>query len=74
LGKFKRLLQRKLLVYFMSNWSIFHPFGIFYVHLVYFTAIWSILLPFGILFPILVYCTKKNLATLVGRVTRMGEF
>jgi hypothetical protein len=57
LGKFWRILQRKILVYFMSIRYILRPFAIFYGHLVYFLVIWYI-------FPILVSCSKKNLATL----------
>jgi hypothetical protein len=57
LGKFLKVLQWKMMVYFIAIWS-------FYGHLVYFTAIWSILWLFGIFFPVLVCCTKKNLATL----------
>jgi hypothetical protein len=54
LGKFRSVLQRKMLVNFMSIWSfslewnVFWPFGIFCGQ-------------FGIF---LVCCTKKNLATL----------
>jgi hypothetical protein len=55
LGKFWRLLQRKMLVYYMAVWSILWLFGIFCDQLVYFMVIWYIL----------VCCTKKNLATLV---------
>jgi hypothetical protein len=55
LGKFWRVLQWKMLVYFMSIWSILCPFGLFYVHLVYFTAIWSILRPLEIFYGRLVY-------------------
>jgi hypothetical protein len=61
-GIFWRVLQWKLLVYFMAIWSIFRPFwyilwrlGIFCNHLV--------------IFPVLVYCTTKNLATLPGSYT-----
>jgi hypothetical protein len=61
LGKFWRVLQRKMLVYFMSM------FGLFYGHWKYVTAIWYILWPFGLFFPVLVCCTKKNLATLAKR-------
>jgi hypothetical protein len=57
-GKFCRVLQWKILVYFMTIWSILRPFGIFYGHLVYFAVIWYI-------FPVFVFCTKKNLATLL---------
>jgi hypothetical protein len=34
LGKFLRVLQWKMLVYFMDSWSILRPIGIFYGHLV----------------------------------------
>jgi hypothetical protein len=51
MGKFWRVLQWEILVYFMTIWSMY----IFYGHLVSFTAIWYILWLFG--------CT--NLATLV---------
>jgi hypothetical protein len=71
LGKFWRVLQRKLLEYIMAIWSIVGPFGIFCGHLVYCRAIWHILRPFGIFYDNLVYFppfwyvyTKKYLATL----------
>jgi hypothetical protein len=35
LGKFWRVLQWKMLVYFMAIWSILRPYGIFYGHLVH---------------------------------------
>jgi hypothetical protein len=57
LGKSWRILQWKILVYFMAIWSIFCPFCIFYGTLVYFVVIWYI-------FSVLVYCINKNLATL----------
>jgi hypothetical protein len=57
LGKFWRVLQRKILAYFMNIWSILR-------HYKYFMAIWYILWLFGIFSPVLVSCTKKNLATL----------
>jgi hypothetical protein len=57
-GKFWRVLQWKILRYFMTVWSILRPLEIFYGHLVYFVVIWYI-------FPVLVFCTKKNLATLI---------
>jgi hypothetical protein len=41
LGKFWRVLQWKMLVYFMAIWSILRPF------FVYFTALWYIFWPFG---------------------------
>jgi hypothetical protein len=39
LGKFRSVLERKMLVNFMAIWSISLPYGIFYGHLVYFVAI-----------------------------------
>jgi hypothetical protein len=51
LGKFWRILECKMLVYFVSIWSILRPWEIFYGRLVYFP-------------PVLVCCTKKNLAAL----------
>jgi hypothetical protein len=59
LGKFGRVSQSKIIVYFMAIWSILRPFGIFYGHSVYFMVIWYI-------FPVWVCCTMKNLATLIG--------
>jgi hypothetical protein len=56
LGKFWRVLLWKILVYFMTIWSILGHLEIFYGHLVYVVLIWYI-------FPALVFCTKKNLAT-----------
>jgi hypothetical protein len=49
LGKFWRVLQWKMLEYFIAIWSIF------YRHLVYFVAIWYVLWPFGIFYGYLVY-------------------
>jgi hypothetical protein len=43
LGKFWRVLQWKMLVYFMAIWST------------YITAIWYILWPFGVFYGFLVY-------------------
>jgi hypothetical protein len=45
-GKFWRVLQWEILVYFIAVWSILLPLGIFCGRLVYFTVIWSILLSF----------------------------
>jgi hypothetical protein len=53
LGKFRRVLQWKTLVYFRTIWSYLRPFSIFCGHLVYFMVIWYI-------FPVLVCCTKKS--------------
>jgi hypothetical protein len=47
LGKFWRVLEWKMLVYFMAIWNILPSFGIFYDHLEYCTIIWYILRPFG---------------------------
>jgi hypothetical protein len=52
LGQFWRVLQWKMLVYFMAIWYILWPF-------------WYSLWLFGIFFPVLVCCINKNLATLV---------
>jgi hypothetical protein len=35
LGKFSRVLQWKMLAYFIAIWSIVRPFGIFCGHLVF---------------------------------------
>jgi hypothetical protein len=58
LGKFWRFLKWKMLVYFMTIWSILWLFGLFYGHLVYFTAIYVVY------FCRMVCCIMKNLATL----------
>jgi hypothetical protein len=42
LGKFWRVLQWKIFVYFMTIWSILRPLKVFYGHLVYFVVIWYI--------------------------------
>jgi hypothetical protein len=62
LGKFWRVLQWEILVYFYVHlvyftviWSILRPFGLFYGHLVYCIVIWSISRPFGIFHGYLVY-------------------
>jgi hypothetical protein len=70
LGKFRRVSQSKVLVYFMAILSILWPFDlhilwpfdlfyghliyIFYGHLIYFMAIWSILWPFDLFYGYLV--------------------
>jgi hypothetical protein len=62
LGKFWSVLQWKMLVFEREAiWSILLPLGIFYGHLEHFVVFWYIFAVF------LVCCTKKNLATLVGR-------
>jgi hypothetical protein len=58
LGKFWRVFNWKMFIYFM-------PFGIFYRDLGYFMTIWYSLYSFGTFFPVLVSRTKENLATLV---------
>jgi hypothetical protein len=61
-------LQLKILVYFMTIWSIIRPLEIFYGHLVYFVVIWYIS-------PRLAFCTKKNLATLgPTRIAKAGSY
>jgi hypothetical protein len=50
LGKFWRVLQWKVLVYFMDTWSILRYLVIFYGHLVYFVVIYYIFSHFGILY------------------------
>jgi hypothetical protein len=57
-GKIGRVLEYKMLLYFMTFWNILRPFGIIYSLLV--CSLWS----FGIFFSVLVYWTNKNLATL----------
>jgi hypothetical protein len=52
LGKFWRIVDWKMLKYFMAIWNIFWTFGIF-------MTIWYILCSLGTLFLALVYCTKK---------------
>jgi hypothetical protein len=50
LGKFWRVLQWEIFIYFMIIWSILRPLEIFYGHLVYFVVIWYISRRFGILY------------------------
>jgi hypothetical protein len=49
LGKFWRVLLWKILVYFMTIWSMLRPLEIFYGRLVYFLIIWHSFPRFGIL-------------------------
>jgi hypothetical protein len=44
LGKFWRVLQWKVLVYFMDTWSILRSFGIVRGNLVYFSPFWYFVL------------------------------
>jgi hypothetical protein len=64
LGKKWRVLEWKMLVYFMVIWNILWSFGIFYGHLVYLWSFGNVVIV-GIFYTVLVYCGKKNLATLV---------
>jgi hypothetical protein len=50
LGKFWRVLQWKILVSFMTIWSVLWPLEIFHGHLVYFVVIGFIFTRFGILY------------------------
>jgi hypothetical protein len=50
LGKFWKVLQWKMLVFFVAILSISRPNGVFNGHLVHFVVIWNI-------FPVLVCCT-----------------
>jgi hypothetical protein len=61
LGKFRRVLDWKLLICFIAIWNILQTFGTFYDHLVHFMTIWYILCPFGTFFRVLVSSTNKNL-------------
>jgi hypothetical protein len=49
LGKFWRVLLWKILVYFITIWTILWLLEIFYGHLVYLVVIWYIFPRFGIL-------------------------
>jgi hypothetical protein len=51
-----RVLDWKMLIYFMNIWNILQTFGIFYDHFVQFGF-------HMVPFPVLASCTKKNLAT-----------
>jgi hypothetical protein len=51
LGKFWRVLQWKMLEYFMVIWFIFRPFGFFLdIWYIYVSAIWYIFTRFGMLY------------------------
>jgi hypothetical protein len=50
MGKYRSVVQRKVLANFMAIWPILQPYGIFNGHLAYFTAIWNILWPFGLFY------------------------
>jgi hypothetical protein len=49
-GKFWRVMDWKMLIYFMTIWNSLRTFGIFYDHLVRFVLIWYILSGFGIMY------------------------
>jgi hypothetical protein len=63
LGKFWRVLQWKILVYFMAIRSILRPIGILYGHLVHFEFLWYIFHRVGRVYP-------KNLSTFSKTLTR----
>jgi hypothetical protein len=67
LGKFWRVLDWKMCIYFMAIWNILWRFGTFCIHLVHFVFIWYI-------FPVLVSCTNKNPATLHWTIVFFGKF
>jgi hypothetical protein len=50
LGKLWKALEWEMLVYFMPNWYILCPIGIFYAQLAYFMPNWHILCPIGIFY------------------------
>jgi hypothetical protein len=51
LGKFWRVLQRKMLVYIMAIWSILRPFGIFMtIWYILCSFTWYIFSAFGIMY------------------------
>jgi hypothetical protein len=68
---------------FLTIWSIFRLFGIFYGHLVYFVVIWYILTRFGMLYQepriiwqpclALILCASSIYA-IKKRLTNSGEF
>jgi hypothetical protein len=60
LGKFLRVLQWTMLLYYLATWSILRLFGIFRAHMLFLLYIYLS----GIVCPVLVCRTKKNLATL----------
>jgi hypothetical protein len=62
LGKFRRTLDCKMLIYFMVIWNILRTFGISFDRLVHTSVHW-------VLFPDLGSYTKKNLATLFRKKT-----
>jgi hypothetical protein len=49
-GKFCRVLDWKMCIYFMDIWNILWRFEIFYDHLVHFVLIWYIFSGFGIIY------------------------
>jgi hypothetical protein len=50
LGKFRRALDGKMLIYWTAIWNILQLFGIFSDHLVHFVFIWYIFSGFGIMY------------------------
>jgi hypothetical protein len=53
-GKFWRVLEWKMMVYFIDSWSILRSFVLVYGHWVQFVVIWYIFSRFGIL------CQEKS--------------
>jgi hypothetical protein len=58
LGQSWRVMQWKMLEYFIDIWTVLRLFGLVYGHL-------ENLGKFGAFFPVLVCCIEKNLATLL---------
>jgi hypothetical protein len=54
LGKFWRVLDWKMFIYFMDIWNILWTFGILYDRLVHFVFIWRIFSSIGIM------CQEKS--------------
>jgi hypothetical protein len=68
LGQFWKVMQWKILVYFMDTWSILRSFVIFYRHLVELVVIWYIF-PFWYFVPKKIWqpCVKVLLCFLAGK-------
>jgi hypothetical protein len=50
LGKFLRVIDWKLFIYFMAIWNVWMAFWIFYEHMVHLVFIWYIFSCFGIMY------------------------
>jgi hypothetical protein len=79
LGKFGRILQRKILVHVMAIWSMYlHYSGLFYGPLVYFVVIWYSFPLFGMPYQeksgnpeaYLAHLDEKNVKKLFSRLGR----